>query len=166
MPTLSLMALLLPELAAAFFLPTTTNLLYAQTTVDEMAVQAMFAGAVLATAGLAMRPAEMVKLSLHMLTPLVELVKLDEPARPPLKGLGNNDGIVVHGTNLDAHEWHLPPLATIKEACYLLESTLKHDIYLCTTADRTPASTDLQCAVDREISDHYGEPVYLCMRAA
>jgi hypothetical protein len=80
----------------------------------------MAAGAGLTTLGVAMRPVQMLKLSLTLLTPFVEMAKNNKGWKHQLsrdssifssfKGLGQ-EKMVLHDTN-DVPSWDLPPYVT------------------------------------------------------
>jgi len=125
-----------------------------------MAFKAMLAGAWIGVAGFATRPVEMLTLSLRMLTPLVEFARNDVSTG---MRLGHNENkVVAHGTHHAATKWNLPPLTTLRESCYLLERTLEHDLFVCMAPDPEGNS---RCELSREISDYYGEPMFLCTRS-
>lgn len=60
-------------------------------------------------------------------------------------------------------DWTLPSLATLREQCFLLETSVKEEIFLCRKPDKGALSSD-GCTFSRELSEHYGEPVFLCSR--
>ena len=52
---------------------------------------------------------------------------------------------------------------TLREQCFLLETSVKEEIFLCRKPDKGALSSD-GCTFSRELSEHYGEPVFLCSR--
>jgi len=55
----------------------------------------------------------------------------------------------------------LPSLAMLHESCCLLDSTEREDVYLCQKAMKSPQDHGW-CTFDLDLSEYYGEPVYLC----
>ena len=99
------------------------------------------------------QPTEALRLALNVLAPLathIERSRSDHAGRL--------------STSISYKGWTLPSLATLSESCVLLETTANEELFLCRQQDKS-ASMAEGCSFSLDLSEHYGEPVYLCARS-
>ena len=99
------------------------------------------------------QPTEALRLGLSILAPMLTHI---ERSRSDYAGRLS--------TSVSYKGWELPSLATLSESCVLLEVTAREELFLCRQQEANAMMSE-GCSFHLDLSNHYGEPVYVCARS-
>lgn len=101
------------------------------------------------------QPTEALRLGLSILAPMLTHIE---------RSRSNYAGRLSSYTSVSYKGWELPSLAELSDSCVLLEVTSREELFLCRQQEANAMMSE-GCSFHLDLSNHYGEPVYVCTRS-